>query len=496
MHSIPLSARVLVGLSFWVLVGLLVACSRSEPEAAGQFPPPPTPEPDPESASWPAQPDVLIVTIDTLRHDFLSCYGFPNQTTPAIDALAEDGTLFEQHRTVISLTLPAHASLFSGLHPAEHGSRRNSHVVDPAVPLLAERLRAAGYRTSAFVGSTVLALRRGLARGFETYDDEMPSNARRIGAKKEDFECDAGAVFLRALAAVKSEDPRPLFLWIHLFDPHEPYNAPQEAEQASEASRAIHVAAVEPSEIVSAERQLKHRLGYEAEVRHVDTMLGKFLAHWDARPRGRSALVVVTADHGQGLGEHDYCGHGFRVYEEQLRVPLVLRMRGRVPAGMRVGAQTSSVDVASTVLDLARVADASGFGGASLAPLLAGGSSATSATYAERREWLETDVQRVGEVRTLLEMLAGRAGATRGDQYALVDGRWKYIWSADVLHELFDLESDPREADNLIERHREDAEALRARLEQWHDSVRLRAADPPISDEDDETQRALRALGY
>jgi arylsulfatase A-like enzyme len=452
-----------------------------------------------ESVPLPPQPDVLFVTVDTLRPDFLSCYGFPRTTTPAIDALAAAGTLFALHRTTISLTLPAHATLFTGLQPSEHGVRANAQPLPPDDRVLAERFRAAGYRTAAAVGSTVLTRERGLDRGFDVYDDEMPPDAAQVG--RRGLERSATAVLDTARAWLADDDPRPLFLWVHLFDPHEPYRAAPEFVAAAADSRAFHEQQLEPSALVSNRRQLEWRLGYEAEVREVDRALERFLADWDARPRGPSSLVVFTSDHGQGLGEHDYSGHGFRVYEEQLRVPLILRCPGRVPRGGRVAVDTSAVDLCATVVELAGLPEESPLHGASLVPLLRGDRGAAAAVrsrpiQAERRRWSPADVERIREVQTLLEHQAGRPGATPHDQYVWIEGGAKYIWSEGAEHEFYDLRRDPREARNLI---RERA----AQVGRWREALEDRRAamrPAPGGDEDpvlDPVTRAnLEALGY
>jgi len=186
------------------LLGLLgIACGRA-PEVQAIEPPPR------------ARRDVLLITIDTLRSDFLSCYGFPRRTTPALDRLASQGVLFEQHRTVVPLTLPSHTTLFSGRMPSEHGVTRNDHHVPAALPMLAEILQRAGYRTCGVVWATVLERASGVARGFELFDDEMGSEKRRVGARGEFFERSAERVVAQARALLAEPDPRPLFLWVHL----------------------------------------------------------------------------------------------------------------------------------------------------------------------------------------------------------------------------------------------------------------------------------------
>jgi arylsulfatase A-like enzyme len=235
------------------------------------------------------------------------------------------------------------------------------------------------------------------------------------------------------------------------------------------------------------------RRRYEGEVRYVDAQLGRLLDAWDRRERGRRGLVVVTSDHGEGLGEHDYDGHGFHVYQEQLHVPLVLRLRDRLPSGTRVDAPTTAIDLARTVAELLGV-DPSPFGGRSLVPLLTGRDPAgRPAILAERREWSDGDIERRGDIAQLIEHRAGAPGAHYGDQVVLLRAPWKFIWNAQGPHELYHLERDPAELDNRVAAEPELAAGLLAEVEAWRGSIEAREGDGELGEE---TLRMLQSLGY
>ena len=284
------------------------------------------------------RPSVLLVTIDTLRADAVSAWGRETGTTPAIDSLAADGVRFEAATTVTPLTLPAHAALLTGWRPARVGLTVNG-VGRPALPTptLAERLGGEGYATAAFVSSTVLDRRFGLAAGFALYDDELAVP----GGPAAPLERSAQATVDRALAW-SGWGEAPFFAWVHLFDPHAPYAAP-------------------------GGRAGEDRAAYLDEVRYADGQLARLLEHVAGAADG-PVLVVVAADHGEGLGEHGEETHGLLLNESTLHVPLVVAWLGE-PGGQWPARGTtradsvSLLDVTPTLLDLLGlppVADADG----------------------------------------------------------------------------------------------------------------------------------------
>ena len=284
------------------------------------------------------RPSVLLVTIDTLRADAVSAWGRETDTTPRIDALAAAGVRFEAATTVTPLTLPAHAALLTGWRPARVGLTVNG-VGRPELPTatLAQRLAAEGYATAAFVSATVLDRRFGLAAGFAHYDDELAEP----GGPPAPLERRAQATVDHALAW-SGWGHAPFFAWVHLFDPHAPYDAP-------------------------GGRTGEDRAAYLDEVRYADRQLARLLEHVAGAADG-PVLVVIAADHGEGLGEHGEETHGLLLNESTLHVPLVMAWLGEPggewPARSATRADTVSLlDVTPTLLDvlgLAPVADADG----------------------------------------------------------------------------------------------------------------------------------------
>lgn len=274
-----------------------------------------------------ARPSVLLVTVDTLRADAVSAWGRETGTTPRMDALAGTGLRFDAATTVTPLTLPAHASLLTGWRPARIGLTVNG-VAQPGlpVPTLAQRLSQAGYATAAFVSATVLDRRYGLSAGFAHYDDDLAVP----GGPADPFERRADATIDRALAWT-GWTKQPFFAWVHLYDPHAPYAAPGGAEGIDRAA-------------------------YLDEVRYTDRQLGRLLDEVAARARG-PVLVVLTSDHGEGLGEHGEETHGLLLNESTLHVPLLMSWLkapgGDWPAaGQRRADSVSLLDVTPTLLEL------------------------------------------------------------------------------------------------------------------------------------------------
>jgi arylsulfatase A-like enzyme/Flp pilus assembly protein TadD len=363
---------------------------------------------------------LVLVTIDTLRADRLGCYGSRDVATPRLDAIARDGALAEQATVHVPLTRPSHASLLTGRLPAEHGLRDN--VTPPlaaSVPTLAETLRKSGFATGAFVSAIVLSAQSGLGRGFQTYDDRLEAggdDARFLNSiqRRGDETTTSAVAWLERQAGGR------VFAWIHLYDPHDPYEPPEPYAGRYEGRP------------------------YDGEVAWSDELVGRLddaLARSGLR---NDTLLVVTSDHGEGLGEHGESVHGFFVYESTLRVPLLVRGPG-IAAGRRIAATVGSVDVMPTVLDLLGVGNPAGttLSGRSLAAVLRGGQAPPeAAAYAE----------------SLLPLL--HYGWS--DLRTIREGRWKYIQAP--RSELYDLAHDPGEERNLVEQEPARAAALRAAL--------------------------------
>lgn len=274
----------------------------------------------------PADLNVLLVTLDTVRADHLGCYGDAAAETPALDRLAAQGVRFAHASTPVPLTLPAHASLLSGLLPPHHGVRNNGAAALPAgTATLATRFAGSGYRTAAFVSAFVLDHRFGLQPGFEVYDDEV---ARDPGAGWVlEATRPADQAVDRALAWLARADARRFFLWVHLYDAHAPYSSPAELRRRH-AGRP-----------------------YDAAIAFDDQQAGRLLAEIDRRGWGKQTVVAVAADHGESLGEHGEATHGLLLYEPALAVPLLLRAPG-LPIRV-VATPVSLVDLAPTLAGLA-----------------------------------------------------------------------------------------------------------------------------------------------
>ena len=349
----------------------------------------------------PPPPNVVLVSVDTLRADALGSYGGP-VATPAFDGLARDGVLFDQAIAPASQTAPSHATLFTGLEVLHHGSLRNGVPLDGAVETLAEILGGAGYATAAFVSSFVLDDRFGWARGFDVYESEFPRRGETLRQRRglwakfefEGFDRPAVETNARALPWLVSA-PEPFFLFVHYFDPHAHYAGPPELAarvpgafaQRAAADRIEGLRAVLPG---IDRAQLEHVLrSYQAEVLVVDRALGALLAALDERGLRDRTLVVVASDHGEGLGQHGTLDHAPNVYEEQVRVPLLLRWPEELTPGLRIGEAVGLVDVAPTIAELAGVKFSGEPDGRSLAAALEVGAVRDSRPIIGRRRRYE-----------------------------------------------------------------------------------------------------------
>jgi choline-sulfatase len=304
------------------------------------------------------RPNLLLVTLDTVRADHLGCYGYALAETPNLDRLAREGVRFAHASSPVPLTLPAHASILTGLLPPHHGVRNNGTGGLPAgTATLATRLAAAGYRTGAFVAAFVLDHRFGLQPGFEVYDDEVnrdPNAGWVLEAERP-----ANQVVDRALAWLGRNDSRPFFLWVHLYDAHAPYNPP------------------------SPQRERHPGRPYDGAIAFDDEQLGRLLAaidEADRRGERKWTVVAVAADHGESLGEHGEATHGLLLYEPALAVPMLLRAPGLAPRV--VTTPVGLVDLAPTLAGLLRLPPPEKEPSARPAPAAAAAPAALAATPA------------------------------------------------------------------------------------------------------------------
>jgi arylsulfatase A-like enzyme len=381
---------------------------------------------------------LVIITLDTTRADRLPVYGFDGIATPAIDGLAHDSVVFDTATTVAPLTLTAHTSLFTGLYPPRHGVRDNAdRPLDASHATLAEMLRRRGFRTGAFVGSMVLGAQRGLSRGFDVYHD---GGAPGVAPPRRRS---AGDVVDDARQWIDGLGESPFFLWVHFYDAHAPQNPPIEYRKLSG----------DP---------------YEAAVAYVDVEIGRLVAALAERHRLETSVIVIAADHGESLGEHGEAEHGIFLYESVMRVPLIVRAPGVAPR--RASDLVSLVDIVPTVLDLFGIGSVPLLDGVSVRPALVGRALPPRVVYAE-----STYPQRFGW--SPLRMVR--------------DAHFKYVDAP--RPELYDLDRDPLEEQDVHAERPAIAAALRQRLEEINGPTQPRATSPSLETTD---AGALRSLGY
>jgi choline-sulfatase len=399
--------------------------------------------------STPDRPNVLLVTIDTLRADHVGCYGFKDASTPTIDALASRGVRFETAVAHVPLTGPSHASILTGLIPLGHGFRNNSgFTLSPHVKTAADDFKQTGYRTAAFVSGFPLDRRFGFDRGFDTYDDHLPKgNDRRRTPYVERFADATTDAALRWLATSSSAAAASRwFLWVHYYDPHAPYEP--------------------PADLAARYRQTP----YDGEIAFVDRQLARLLHALDTRNETSRTLILVTADHGESLGEHGEGTHGVFVYDATLRVPWV--MAGpQIPAGRVSHTVARSIDVLPTLADYAGLPRLSDIDGRSLRPAANGQEMSDAPSYAES---------------LYAELELGWAPL-----YAWRTAGFKFIKAPQS--ELYDLEHDASEVTNRVEEQHARANDLGRKLEE----VLLRTPPPAAARPvDSDAAERLRALGY
>ncbi len=392
-------------------------------------------------------PNLLLVIVDTLRADRVGAYGYGRAQTPVIDRLAQGGVLIEDAVVQVPQTRPSHVSIFTGLLPYEHGIRDNfSPPLAASHPTLATRLRERGYATGAFIGAYPVSRDSGLDRGFDVYDDPF-GGAPGGGVRLETSARPAAPVVDAALAWLQGRPARPFFAWVHLFDPHSPYEAPSPYRERFTDSP------------------------YDGEVAYADAQLGRLVEWLERSGEAGRTLVVLTSDHGEGLGDHGEEEHQLFVYDSTLHVPLVLAWPGRLPQGRRVGGQFRSVDLLPTLLDLM----------GQPAPATSGASRAPQLTRAER----------LPDNESYAESLFGQLHFGWAPLRALRGEGFKYIDAPRA--ELYDLAVDPGETRNLLDERGAVASAMRERLRGFD---RAGPATTAAGTPDPDAAERLAALGY
>jgi choline-sulfatase len=385
--------------------------------------------------------NLLLITLDTMRADRLPVYGFAGVDTPALDRIAAEGTVFEEAFAAVPLTLPSHASLFTGIYPPRLGVRDNAGApLSSEFTTMAELLRGQGLQTAAFVASAVLAPGRGMQQGFDVYTSGPP--ARCSGAPPTRRR--AAEVVDETLSWLQHRDAEPFFAWIHLFDTHRPYDLPPEYKD-------------------------RHFDPYLAAIAYEDSQIARLTTYLESRRLLENTLIVVVGDHGESLGDHGEESHGIFVYQEALRVPLIIRGPG--VSVRRVTSIARLVDVMPTVLALFGM-NVSGLDGTSLA---------RHDEQSGRREGLEVYAESMYPLRFGWAPLR----SLRADRYKLIDA---------PKAELYDLMNDPGEERNVLKEHPTVAAAMLRRLRSF-DSEDNPATAPPQAT-DSEVSERIASLGY
>jgi choline-sulfatase len=403
-----------------VLTFLTLSCHRAVPRASNQIP-------------------VILISIDTLRSDHLPAYGYRDVDTPAIDAFRKDGILFERAWSHVPLTLPSHSTMFTGRLPAENGVRDNiGFHLDPKIPALAPLLKANGYATGAAVSGYVLRRESGISRGFDFYDDDIDpvNNGGNVGRVQRKGD-ETAAI---AKKWIGEHAGQPFFFFLHLYEPHSPYEPPEPYRS-------------------------RYRLPYDGEIASADAIVGDFFGFLKEQGIYDRALIILLSDHGEGLGDHRESEHGVFLYREALQVPLLMKLPGETMKGVSIATPVELIDIFPTITAM----------------------TATRAS-AEGTSLLEIIDGKTPHRQIYAETLFPRFHFGWSDLHSLIDGDRHYIQAP--RPELYDLASDNAEKRNIAADDRRSSVAMRAAiLPLIHSNATPGAISP-------EEQQKLAALGY
>lgn len=440
------------------------------------------------------KPDIILISIDSLRADHVGCYGYERDTTPTIDRLAREGVRIENAVSTTSWTLPAHAAMFTGLYDSAHG------VVDVRQSLasrhltLAELLRDAGYQTAGFFGGPFLHPLFGLDQGFSTYlscmttipDDAAEAVVREAVQVTSHRDVTGPRTAKRFSAWLPSADDRPLFVFLHLWDVHYDYIPPQQYVDMFDPDYrgTVNAEQYNTNEMLRPDmpaRDLAHIIAlYDGEIRFTDDIIKQILDELDAAGRLEQALIVVTSDHGDEFFEHGRKGHQRSLFEEVVRVPLIFRWPGHIDSGNAISDQVRLIDVLPTILSLAGVRQSVAVQGRDVSPLLTGRSLPAQPALLE------------------LLCLGLRLRALRTNDYKLI------VSGSGRPTALFHLSKDPTEKKNLaflygqmnpkVKTMLAELRSVMHETESWTDRPDFRAVEP--AEVDKAMMRRLRSLGY
>jgi choline-sulfatase len=380
-------------------------------------------------------PDIFLITIDTLRADHVHCYGYTNVATPALDALAKDGVRFTQAFTSSPITNTSHASILTGLLPGSHGVTDFGVPLSASHPTVAELLKGRNYRTAAFIGAVILdskSLAPGFDRGFDFYDnfpEHAPTKSRWGRLERRGM-----VVVEHAENWLRKHPAGPHFVWVHLYDPHDPYEPPPPYSQI-----------------------YKDHL-YDGEIAYADSALAHLVANLKRSGMYGNSVIVAVGDHGEGLGEHHEDTHGIFLYDSTTHVPLIVKLPGGRSAGTVVAAQVRTLDVMPTLLELASAPAPQKKDGESLAPYLSGKSEAARPAF--------------GETDYPLRFGWAPLRSVRSDGFKFIEA---------PRPELYDLPLDPAEIGNKYEPHDARVQKSRAMLTELRTKEAPTTAPEPSS---------------
>jgi arylsulfatase A-like enzyme/Tfp pilus assembly protein PilF len=394
-------------------------------------------------ASAPVSGPIIVISVDTLRADHLPLYGYTKVKTPAVDALAADGVVFERAYSHAPQTLPAHAAMLSGQLPFETGVRDNvGFTVKPGERMLPQMLRERGFTTGGVVSAYVLRKETGIGQGFDFFDGEMPAGSPELSIGQ--VQRDGGKSEQIAEHWLDSIGTSRAFLFLHLYEPHKPYAPPDR------------FAAYAP---------------YDGEIAYTDEIVGRLVKYLKTHQLYDRSTIILLSDHGEGLGDHGEQEHGLFVYDEAIHVPLIIKQEGNAGGGRRIADLVQHIDLVPTILDLVKAPRVGSLRGRSLKPVLEGtGLLPPTTIYSEA--------------------LYARYHFGWSELTALTDERYRYIKAP--REELYDLTRDPGERTNIAEERPQPRQALRGALDRLAAGATIQAPSAVSAD----ARERLQSLGY